>query len=50
MSEEEIRAKLFGKKNNSEIENLNECQGCNNLFRRFIGKACTMACFYRNVL
>ena len=48
--EDEIRARLFGKKNNPEIEELNECNGCHNLFKRFIGEACTMTCFYRNVL
>ena len=48
--EDEVRIKLFGKKNNSEIEELNTCPGCGNQFRRYVGDACTMACYYRNIL
>lgn len=50
MSEEEIREKLFGKKNMKIEEDINICPGCGNQFKRYIGNACTMSCYYRNVL
>lgn len=48
-TEEDIRAKLFGKKHNEQLEELNKCPGCGSLFKRYVGAACTMTCFYRNV-
>jgi len=48
MNEEQLRNKLFGQQ--KEDKELNECPGCGNKFRRFLGEACTLTCFYRNVL
>lgn len=50
MSEEEIREKLFGKKSIDLEPQINICPGCGNQFKRYIGNACTLSCFYKNVL